>query len=86
VIDSKLLCPKSNYTFQSFNKYYDQDVSVALNTSVSNNCMIGKFTKVGTNSIIERSTIGKKCIIGKNVKITNCFIWNNVEIQDGVEI
>lgn len=31
-IDSKLLCPKNNYTFHSFNKYYDQGVSVALNT------------------------------------------------------
>ncbi len=55
-------------------------MTVALNTYVSNNCQIGKFTKVGTHSSIERSTIGKKCIIGKNVKMRNCFIWNNVEI------
>lgn len=79
-MDSKLLCPKSNYTFQSFNKYFDQDVTVALNTQVSNNCQIGKFSKVGTNCVIEQSTIGKKCTIGKNVKITNSYIWNNVEI------
>ena len=59
---------------------------MALNTQVSNNCQIGKFSKVGTNSIIERSTIGKKCTIGKNVKIINSYIWNNVEIQDGAQI
>jgi translation initiation factor eIF-2B subunit epsilon len=80
VVDSKLLCPKSSYTFQSFNRYFDQDVQVALNTNVSNNSMLGKYTKVGTNSHIETSTIGEKCIIGKNVKITNCYLWNNVEI------
>lgn len=85
-MDSKLLCPKSNYTCQSFNKYFDSEVQVALNTYVSNNCQIGKFSKVGTHSSIERSTIGKKCVIGKNVKITNCYIWNNVEIQDNCVI
>lgn len=26
VVDSKLLCPKSNYIFQSFNKYFDTEV------------------------------------------------------------
>jgi translation initiation factor eIF-2B subunit epsilon len=86
VIDSKLLCPKNNYTFQSFNKYFDTDVQVALNTLVSSNCMIGKFSTVGTHCSIEISTIGEKCTIGKNVKITNCYIWNNVEIQDGCEL
>lgn len=85
-LDSKLLCPKNNYTFHSFNKYYDQGVQIALNTTVSNNCAIGIDTKIGTHSEIERSTIGKKCIIGKNVKIRNSYIWNNVEIQDGSEI
>jgi translation initiation factor eIF-2B subunit epsilon len=44
------------------------------------------YSKVGTHSFIERSTIGKKCVIGKNVKITNCYIWNKVEIQDGCEL
>lgn len=86
VVDSKLLCPKSSYTFQSFNRYFDQDVQVALNTTVSNNSMLGKYTKVGTNSHIETSTIGEKCVIGKNVKMTNCYLWNNVEIQDGCEL
>lgn len=86
VVDSKLLCPKNNYTFQSFNKYYDSDVQVALNTSVSNNCQIGMFSKVGTQSKIENSTIGEKCTIGKNVTIKNSFIWNNVEIQDNCVI
>lgn len=86
VVDSKLLCPKSNYVFQYFNKYFDQGVQVALNTTVTNNSQIGMFSKVGTNSLIDRSTIGEKSVIGKNVKIRNSFIWNNVEIQDNVEI
>ena len=86
VVDSKLLCPKSNYTFQSFNKYFDSEVTVALNTNVSNNSQIGKFSKIGTHSTIERSTIGKKCIIGKNVTITNCYIWNNVQIHDNCDL
>lgn len=38
VVDSKLLCPRNNYQFQSINKYFDSDIQVALNTIVSNNC------------------------------------------------
>jgi translation initiation factor eIF-2B subunit epsilon len=86
VIDSKLLCPKNSYFFESFNKYYDTDVTVALNTRVSNNCQIGKFSKIGTHCIIEKSTIGQNCSIGKNVKISNSYIWDGVEIGDNCEI
>ena len=86
VVDSKLLFPKNNYQFHSFNKYFDSEVQIAISTSVSNNCQVGKQTKISTNSSIEKSTIGRRCLIGKNVTIRNSYIWNNVEIQDNCEI
>lgn len=32
------------------------------------------------------NTIGKSCIVGKNVKLENCIIWDNVEIKDNVSL
>lgn len=32
------------------------------------------------------NTIGKDCIIGKNVKLENCIIWDNVEIKDNLSL
>ncbi|HNW26785.1 MAG TPA: NDP-sugar synthase [Candidatus Gastranaerophilaceae bacterium] len=32
------------------------------------------------------NTIGKDCVIGKNVKLENCIIWDNVEIKDNVAL
>lgn len=32
------------------------------------------------------NTIGKGCVIGKNVKLKDCIIWDDVEVSDNVEL
>lgn len=32
------------------------------------------------------NTIGKDCIIGKNVKLENCIIWDDIEIHDNLTL
>jgi mannose-1-phosphate guanylyltransferase len=32
------------------------------------------------------NTIGKNCIIGKNVTLNNCIIWDDVEIKDNLNL
>ena len=76
MIDSKLLCPKNNYTYQNINKYFDSGVKISLITKIGNNCVIGENTDIGDNSFITKSTIGHNCKIGKNVVIKNSIIWN----------
>lgn len=36
--------------------------------------------------IIGENCIGKDCIIGKNVTLENCIIWDNVEIADNLHL
>lgn len=86
VLESKLLCPKSHYTYSTINKYFDSGVKLNIEATVGSNCVIGQNTEIGMNTQIERSTIGNECKIGKNVKIKNSIIWNNVTIEDGAEI
>ena len=43
--------------------------------------VIGFGTTVGEKSELARCVIGRNCKIGANVSLTDCFIWDNVEIQ-----
>lgn len=43
---------------------------------------MGKDTNIDEGSVIERSVLGKNCKIGKNVKIIESIIWNNVTINN----
>jgi NDP-sugar pyrophosphorylase family protein len=47
---------------------------------------IGSGTIVGENSRVTDSVIGKNCKIGSNVNIEGAYLWDNVIIEDGVEI
>ena len=50
-------------TFHSTHKIFDKSHTV----SVSDNCVIGKDCKIGIDTVLERSTLGSNCKIGKNV-------------------
>ncbi|KAJ8760715.1 hypothetical protein K2173_017784 [Erythroxylum novogranatense] len=48
--------------------------------------VIGKGTKIGSNSKILNSVIGEGCVIGSNVSIMGSYIWDKVTIEDGCEL
>ena len=41
---------------------------------------------IGANTLIQDSIIGRKCKIGKDVRIINSIIWSNVTIEDGAVV
>ncbi|EOO02556.1 putative eif4-gamma eif5 eif2-epsilon protein [Phaeoacremonium minimum UCRPA7] len=55
------------------------------NTQVSTS-VVGAQTVVGSGSSISNSMIGRRCIIGKNVRIEDSYIWDDVVIDDGTVI
>jgi len=58
-------------------------VQVAYSAKLSNNSVVGTATSIDEGAVVERSIIGRNCKIGKNVKIRESIIWNNVVINDG---
>lgn len=53
---------------------------------VSPDSQLDPTTKVAERSSIKRSLIGRHCVIGKNVRLTGCIVWDFVNIADGVKL
>ncbi|KJE88922.1 translation initiation factor eIF-2B subunit epsilon [Capsaspora owczarzaki ATCC 30864] len=78
--------PGEAYKYGRNNIYQDERVLLSRSCNVVEDVVIGKGTKVGENSQITCSTIGRNCVIGAGVTIENSYIWDNVEIEDGCTI
>lgn len=50
---------------------------------VSADTLLAASTRVGERTSIKKCIIGRHCVLGKNVKLTNCVIWDYVVIADG---
>ena len=45
--------------------------------------VVGRATAIGDGTEITNSVIGRRCIIGRNVKIHGAYIWDDASIGDG---
>jgi translation initiation factor eIF-2B subunit epsilon len=70
------------YSHLRHNVYIPKDVSLARGCSLEENVAVGHKTEVDTGTSIRRSVVGNSCKIGKNVRIDNSFLWNNVTVED----
>jgi len=89
VVDSPVFNTKMSV--QPFNKYLGKGVTKQISVKISDGCVIGEGTKIGTlegksKTKIVKSVIGKECTIGDGVSIRNCVIWDNVTIGDNCTI
>jgi UDP-3-O-[3-hydroxymyristoyl] glucosamine N-acyltransferase len=50
---------------------------------VSADTLLAPSTRVGERTSIKKCIIGRHCVLGKNVKLTNCVVWDYVVIADG---
>ena len=78
--DSNLLSDQT-YRRLKGGSYFEDDVLVDRTCKVTKSA-IGEGTNVGAGSMIERSIIGRGCVIGKNVKIEDSYIWDDTTIGD----
>ncbi|ELU00952.1 hypothetical protein CAPTEDRAFT_226439 [Capitella teleta] len=58
-------------------------VQIPSKSTVGADSLMAEGSSVGERSGIKRSVIGKHCVIGDHVKITNCIIMNHVTIEEG---
>ncbi|KAJ1921779.1 Translation initiation factor eIF-2B subunit gamma [Mycoemilia scoparia] len=74
---------------------YKQMVTTASSSSsllfnneleVTTDSQVGRGTKIGQKSKIEKSVVGFHCTIGNNVKITNSVVMDYASIEDGVTL
>ena len=71
-----------NYHLGKNRVYTEAGVVLARGSIVKARSIIGKETSVGDGSIISDSVLGRRCQIGRNVKIQNSYIWDDVVIGD----
>ncbi|EPS57518.1 hypothetical protein M569_17299, partial [Genlisea aurea] len=69
-----------------------QGIYRASRTMISQSATIGPYTVIGNSTTIgsfshvSNSVIGEGCIIGSNVFIDGCYIWDKVTIEDGCKL
>jgi NDP-sugar pyrophosphorylase family protein len=68
------------FTVNKYSKIYRKGVKVANTAEVSNNVYLGQQSKVEADCVIDKSTIGKHTIVGKNSTLRHCIILDDVKI------
>lgn len=68
-----------------FNNLYNINHSGIINTP-KGSYIAGQSHISPSASFLGCNTIGKDCIIGKNVTLENCIIWDDVEIHDNLTL
>jgi acetyltransferase-like isoleucine patch superfamily enzyme len=48
--------------------------------------VVGRGASVGPGCVVAGTVIGRNCRIGKNVVLKNCYLWDDVEVDDGCVI
>ena len=83
------LCPDSNlvagqqYILGRGNVYEEEGVILARNSLVKARSVVGRGTSIGEGSTVGDSVLGRRCQIGKNVRIEGSYIWNDAVVGDG---
>jgi len=74
------------YRLLKGNIYREEGVLMSGNCVIGQGSVIGRGTALGDGTVIQKSVVGRRCIIGRNVKLTGCYIWDDVTIGDGTVV
>ena len=86
------LCPDSNllddqtYHLQYGKIYQEERPRLGRGSKLQRRCVIGKGTDTGERSVISNSILGRNCQIGNDVHIEEAYVWDDVIIEDHVNI
>ena len=61
-------------------------VYLARTADISGTVFLGDGTVVGEQSRICSSVIGRNCVIGRDVVLSHCCLWDNVKVGDGARL
>ena len=73
---------EEGYSYGRRNIYLGKDVSLALDSVMEEDVVIGSNTSIGLQALVSHSTIGRNCRIGKRVRMEDCYVWDSVVIED----
>ena len=73
-------------TFQPIGSYFHQNSNFDWSHSKSFQSLLGNNSSTGSDCSTKFTVIGENCKIGKNVKLTRCFISNDVTIEDNCSL
>ncbi len=73
---------EEGYSYGRRNIYLGKHVSLALDCVMEEDVVIGSNTSIGLQAFVSHSTIGRNCTIGKRVRMEDCYVWDNVVIED----
>lgn len=82
VPDSNFIAGQS-YKFERGGFYKENGVILARTCKIGKRTVLGGDTSIDDGSFLQNSIIGRRCRIGRNVKIENAYIWDDVIIGDG---
>ena len=85
VPDSNLIAGQS-YKYNRRGLCKENGVVLARTCKAGKRTVLGKDTVIGDESVVTHSIVGRRCHIGKNVTISNSYIWDDVVVEDGAKV
>ena len=76
-------CNKNEFCFTRYNKIVAVSAKLHMRSKVGNTTFLGANTSVGEDTCIENSIVLPNCVIGKNVRISGCFLNEGTLVNDG---
>lgn len=86
------MCPDSNlvlgqkYSLNTDKTYREKRVSLGRTSVVKKRSVLGADAMIDERSVVSKSTVGRRCRIGKDVRIEGAHLWDDVNIMDGSTI
>ena len=75
-----------NYQITGQKCYVEDRIRLARTAVVQGRSVVGSDTVIQDGATISRSSIGRRCKIGCNVRIEDSYIWDDVTIEDDTTI
>lgn len=74
------------YSFCRNNIYRHKNIRLARGSILESDVVIGELSEIDDKTVVSHSVLGKGVKIGKNCRITNSFVMDEVEIGDNCEL
>ena len=68
------------------NVHIEEPIAVARSSKLGPQVLIGRDTKIGPNSRVSGSVLGRRVTIGQGCNIQDAYIWDDVSIGDRTEV
>lgn len=86
VVPENMAVNGEGYSLRRHNQYLAKDVTLGRDCILEEDVVVGSDTWIGDGTVISHSVIGTGCRIGKNVRLENAYLWENVTVEDDCSV